>query len=139
VYAAVQCRVRQALQQSQQIYPDQKGKPNSRPTARWVFQSFIDISVLRVSSLKTFVVGLTTAQKALLTLLATAMSLYMPIPGEGFGMAAIWHVAHSLADSPLNRCIWALYGRSGMPDIMGGTNGLRFQSPRVTHLYLTIA
>jgi hypothetical protein len=32
-------------------------------------QSFIDISVLHVSSLKTFVVGLTTAQKALLTLL----------------------------------------------------------------------
>ncbi len=52
-----------------QTYPDQKGKPNSRPTARWVFQSFIDISVLHVSSLKTFVVGLTAAQKALLTLL----------------------------------------------------------------------
>jgi transposase len=69
VYAAVQWRVRQALQHSQQTYPDQKGKPNPRPTARWVFQSFIDISVLHVSSLKTFVVGLTAAQKALLTLL----------------------------------------------------------------------
>ena len=69
VYAAVQWRVRQALQQSQQTYPDQKGKPNPRPTARWVFQSFIDISVLRISPLKTFVVGLTTAQKALLALL----------------------------------------------------------------------
>jgi len=69
VYAAVQWRVRQALQQSQQTYPDQKGKPNPRPTARWVFQSFIDISVLHVSSLKTFVLGLTPAQKALLTLL----------------------------------------------------------------------
>ncbi len=34
---------------------------------RRVFQSFIDISVLHVSSLKTFVVGLTAAQKALLT------------------------------------------------------------------------
>jgi hypothetical protein len=44
-------------------------KPNPRPTARRVFQSFIDISVLHVSSLKTFVVGLTAAQKALLTLL----------------------------------------------------------------------
>ena len=69
VYAAVQWRVRQALQQSQQTYPDQKGKPNPRPTARWVFQSFIDISVLHVSPLKTFVVGLTTPQKALLALL----------------------------------------------------------------------
>ena len=47
----------------------EKGKPNPRPTARRVFQSLIDISVLHVSSLKTFVVGLTTAQKALLTLL----------------------------------------------------------------------
>ncbi len=37
VYAAVQWRVRQALQQSQQTYPDQKGKPNPRPTARRVF------------------------------------------------------------------------------------------------------
>jgi hypothetical protein len=44
-----------------------KGKPNSRPTARRVFQSFIDISVLHVSSLKTSVLGLTPAQKALLT------------------------------------------------------------------------
>jgi transposase len=69
VYAAVQWRIRQALQHSQQTYPDQKGKPNPRPTARRVFQSLIDISVLHVSSLKTFVVGLTTAQKALLTLL----------------------------------------------------------------------
>jgi transposase len=68
VYAAVQWRVRQALQHSRQTCPDQKGKPNPRPTARRVFQSF-DISVLHVSSLKTFVVGLTAAQKALLTLL----------------------------------------------------------------------
>jgi hypothetical protein len=67
VYAAVQWRVRQALQHSQQTCPDQKGKPNPRRTARRVFQSFIDLSVLRVSSLKTFVVGLTAAQKALLT------------------------------------------------------------------------
>jgi transposase len=69
VYAAVQWRIRQALQHSQQTYPDQKGKPNPRPTARRVFQSFIDISVLYVSSLKTFVLGLNPAQKALLTLL----------------------------------------------------------------------
>ena len=59
----------EALQHSQQTCPDQKGKPNPRPTARRVFQSFIDISVLHVSSLKSFVVGLTTAPKALLTLL----------------------------------------------------------------------
>jgi transposase len=51
VYAAVQWRIRQALQHSQQTYPDQKGKPNPRPTARRVFQSLIDISVLHVSSL----------------------------------------------------------------------------------------
>ncbi|MEY4194397.1 MAG: hypothetical protein RLZZ226_765, partial [Pseudomonadota bacterium] len=31
MYAAVQWRVRQALQHSQQTYPDQKGKPNPRP------------------------------------------------------------------------------------------------------------
>ncbi len=69
VYAAVQWRVRQALQHSQQTCPDQKGKPNPRPTARRVFQSVIDISVLHVSALKTFVVGLTAAHTALLPLL----------------------------------------------------------------------
>jgi hypothetical protein len=89
VYAAVQWRVRQALQHSQQTYPDQKGKPNPRPTARRVFQSFIDISVLHVLSLKTFVVGLTAPQKPSSHCSATAMSLCMPIPGEGCGMAAI--------------------------------------------------
>ena len=34
VYAAVQWRVRQVLQQSLQTYPDQKGKPGKRPTAQ---------------------------------------------------------------------------------------------------------
>ena len=41
-----------------------------RPDLKQVMTQFIDISVLHVSSLKTFVVGLTTAPKALLTLLA---------------------------------------------------------------------
>jgi hypothetical protein len=45
--------------------PERQTQP--APHGPPVFQSFIDISVLHVSSLKTFVVGLTTAQKVLLT------------------------------------------------------------------------
>jgi len=37
VYAALEHRIRQGLAEQSQAYPDQKGKPTERPTARWVF------------------------------------------------------------------------------------------------------
>jgi transposase len=46
VYAALQYRIRQGLQAGGRSYPDQKGKPTQRPTARWIFQSFEGIHVL---------------------------------------------------------------------------------------------
>jgi transposase len=46
VYSALQWRVRQGLKENGQSYPDQKGHPTQRPTARWVFQSFDGIHVL---------------------------------------------------------------------------------------------
>lgn len=48
VYSALQWRVRQGLKEKGQSYPDQKGNPTQRPTARWVFQSFDGIHVLYV-------------------------------------------------------------------------------------------
>jgi transposase len=48
VYAALQWRIRQGLKETGQSYPDQKGNPTQRPTARWVFQSFDGIHVLYV-------------------------------------------------------------------------------------------
>jgi transposase len=49
VYSALQWRIRQGLKETGQSYPDQKGNPTQRPTARWVFQSFDGIHVLYVA------------------------------------------------------------------------------------------
>ncbi|MCS3634858.1 transposase [Salinibacter ruber] len=50
VYAALQHRIRQGLQAGKRSYPDQKGKPTQRPTARWIFQSLEGIHVLHAGS-----------------------------------------------------------------------------------------
>lgn len=46
VYAALEYRLRQALQQHDQTFPNQKGQPTRTPTARWVFQCFTGIHLL---------------------------------------------------------------------------------------------
>ena len=69
VYAALEYRIRQSLAQQSQTFPDQKGKPTARPTARWVFQSFIDIHILVFASLAEVVLNLKTHHRALLALL----------------------------------------------------------------------
>jgi transposase len=46
VYAALEYRIRQALQSQQETFPDQKGRPSQQPTARWVFHVFVGIHVL---------------------------------------------------------------------------------------------
>ena len=50
VYAALEHRIREGLRQQGQSFLDQKGKPSQRPTARWVFQSFVGIHVLLVAA-----------------------------------------------------------------------------------------
>ena len=69
VYAALEHRIRQSLAQQSQSYPDQKGKPTERPTARWVFQSFTDIHLLTLPSFAEVVLNLKTHHRALLALL----------------------------------------------------------------------
>jgi transposase len=69
VYAAIEHRIRQSLAQQSQTFPDQKGKPTERPTARWVFQSFIDIHILVLPSLVEVVSNLKAHHRALLALL----------------------------------------------------------------------
>ena len=46
VYAALEYRIRQALQSQHETFPDQKGRPIQQPTARWVFHVFVGIHVL---------------------------------------------------------------------------------------------
>jgi len=69
VYAALEHRIRQSLARQSQSYPDQKGKPTERPTARWVFQSFTDIHLLTLPSFAEVVLNLKTHHRALLALL----------------------------------------------------------------------
>ncbi len=69
VYAAIEWRVRQALQLSQQSLPDQKGKATQRPTARWVFQCFSGIRLLKVMGVQTLVLGINQHHRAVLDLL----------------------------------------------------------------------
>jgi len=46
VYSALEWRIREGLQDEGLSFPDQKGNPTQRPTARWVFESFLGIHVL---------------------------------------------------------------------------------------------
>ena len=46
VYSALEWRIREGLQDSGLAFPDQKGNPTQRPTARWVFQAFHGIHLL---------------------------------------------------------------------------------------------
>jgi len=69
VYAALEHRIRQGLAGQSQTFPDQKGKPTERPTARWVFQSFTDIHLLTLPSFAEAVLNLKAHHRALLALL----------------------------------------------------------------------
>ncbi len=46
VYAAIEHRIRQQLEQNDLTFPNQLGKQVKNPTARWVFQCFSNISLL---------------------------------------------------------------------------------------------
>jgi len=46
VYSALEWRIREGLQTHDLAFPDQKGNPTQRPTARWVFQVFHGIHLL---------------------------------------------------------------------------------------------
>lgn len=50
VYAALDYRIQAVLKHNCVSVPDQKRKPTSRPTARWVFQLFIDVHLLTMTS-----------------------------------------------------------------------------------------
>lgn len=70
VYAALEYRIRTALKEHDATFPDQKGKPVQNPTARWVFQYFVGMHVLRISGQwESLVVHLTEEHQSLLRLL----------------------------------------------------------------------
>ena len=69
VYAALEHRIREALKQTNQTFPNQKGKPITNPTARWVFQFFTGIHVLIIGQIHELVLNLNEYHAALLKLL----------------------------------------------------------------------
>ena len=69
VYAALEHRIRKALDINNETFPDQKGKPVSNPTARWVFQFFSGIHLLIVGGVQQAVLNLNEHHLRLLKLL----------------------------------------------------------------------
>jgi transposase len=69
VYAALEYRIRKALQDHGATFPNQKGQPVQNPTARWVFQYFVGIHVLLIPGQWPVVLNLTEEHQQLLKLL----------------------------------------------------------------------
>ncbi len=75
VYAALEYRIRQTLAEHEESVPDQKGKPTRRPSAKWVFELFMDVHLLTITTektIRTFVLNLREELKRLLELMGAA-------------------------------------------------------------------
>jgi hypothetical protein len=48
----VEYRLRQALKNVQQMFPNQKGQPVENPTMRWIFQLFVGIHLLIIQQFR---------------------------------------------------------------------------------------
>ena len=69
VYAALEYRLRQALNQHDQTFPNQKGQPTRTPTARWVCQFFTGIHLLVIAQEQVLVLNMNEHQRGLLAVL----------------------------------------------------------------------
>ena len=69
VYAALEYRIRRALQEHGATFPDQKGQRIQNPTARWVFHYFVGIHVLYIPGQGLMILNLTDEHLHLLQLL----------------------------------------------------------------------
>lgn len=58
VYAGLEHKIRKALVEQGAYFPDMKYKPAQRPTARWVFQCFEDITIMYLPDKLTMVANL---------------------------------------------------------------------------------
>ena len=69
VYAALEYRIRQSLQQHEETFPTQIGTTTVKPTARWVFQFFAGIHVLLIDNWREVVLNCNKHHHHLLNLL----------------------------------------------------------------------
>jgi transposase len=75
VYAALEYRIRKRLEEENQTFPDQKGKPTPKPTARWVFHAFTGIDFLLMEGKRT-ILNLKERHTNLLATLGAAYEKY---------------------------------------------------------------
>ena len=68
VYSALEWRIREGLQALGLAFPDQKGTPTQRPTARWVFQTFHGIHLL-LDGIRELVLKIKERHKRIVTVL----------------------------------------------------------------------
>jgi transposase len=71
VYAALEHRLRRALGEHDETFPDQKGRATQRPTARWVFHAFVGIHVLLGVTDKPMILNLQAHHLSLLKVMGT--------------------------------------------------------------------
>ena len=76
VYAALEYRIRKALKDHETTFPNQKGQPVQNPTARWVFQYFVGIHLLRIPGEGAFVLNLKDQHQQLLRLLGRSYEAF---------------------------------------------------------------
>jgi hypothetical protein len=62
-------RMRECLKINKKTFPNQKGKPSSTPTARWIFQYFSGIHLLIIGGTQQLVLNLNEHYLLLLKLL----------------------------------------------------------------------
>ena len=77
VYTALEYRLRQALHDHDETFPDQKGRLSQAPTARWVFHVFVGIHVLLGASETPLILNLQEHHQRFLKIMGAAYeSLY---------------------------------------------------------------
>lgn len=69
VYSSLEFKIRSTLKTTTPFYPDQKGKPTTLPTTRWVFQTFTDVHLLMIGEAQTIITNIKEYNSQLLRLL----------------------------------------------------------------------
>ena len=69
VYAAIEYRIRQALEHSGKSVPNQLNKPTQKPTSRWIFECFAGIHVLIINEITELILNLKDRHLFILELL----------------------------------------------------------------------
>ena len=76
VYAALEHRIREALNKADEAFPNQQGKLIQNPTARWVFQFFTGIHLLRTQETPQIILNLNEHHQRLIHLLGKKYELF---------------------------------------------------------------